>query len=95
MSRQPLQVYRFYRMVAICIGFGTGIPQVGFSHTVPEPGNTVPGTGTGTYHTVKLAVSYRPRGTLGTRGFFSIRTTILILLLYLITIKITTKDINS
>jgi len=52
------------------LGFGTGIPRVGFSHTVPEPGNTVPVPGTGTYRTVKLAVSYGTRGTIGTRGFF-------------------------
>ena len=52
------------------VGFGTGIPRVGFSHTVPKPVNTVPVAGTGTYPTVKFAVSY------GTRGF------LVLLLLY-------------
>jgi len=27
------------------LGFGTGNPRVGFSHTVPEPVDTVPVTG--------------------------------------------------
>ena len=49
--------------------FGTGIPRVGFSHTVPEPAHTIPVPGTGTYRTVNLTVSYGTRGTIGTRGF--------------------------
>jgi hypothetical protein len=65
------------------VGFGTGIPRVGFSHTVPEPVNTVPVAGTGTYPTVKFTVSYGTRGTIGTRGF------LVLLLLYFITIIIT------
>ena len=37
------------------VGFATGIPRVRFSHTVPEPAETVPSTGTGTYRPVIFA----------------------------------------
>ena len=53
----------------VFVGFGTGIPWVGFSHTVPV-------VGTGTYCTVNLTVSYGTRGTIGTCGF------LVLLLLY-------------
>jgi hypothetical protein len=51
------------------VGFCTGNPRVGFSHTVPEPVYTVPATGTGTHRPVKFAVCRETRGTFGTRGF--------------------------
>lgn len=34
------------------LGFGMGIPQVGFLDTVPAPVNTVPTLGTGTNRTI-------------------------------------------
>lgn len=39
------------------LGFRTGIPRVGISHTAPAPADTVPVTGKGTYRTVIGAVS--------------------------------------
>jgi hypothetical protein len=48
--------------VAYWLGLVTGIPRVGISHTVPVPANTVPVTGTGTYHTVICTVSDETRG---------------------------------
>jgi hypothetical protein len=53
------------------LGFATGIPRVRFSHTVPEPAETVPSTGTGTYRPVIFAVYQETRGILITRGYFS------------------------
>jgi len=58
-------------IVCIYIGFRTGNPRVGFSHTVPVPEHTVPVTGAGTYRTVKSAVWNETRGTMGTCGLFS------------------------
>jgi hypothetical protein len=55
----------------VSIGFGTGIPRVGFSHTVPEPVNTVPVQPRVRYLRVTGAVFPETRGTGGTRGFFS------------------------
>jgi hypothetical protein len=50
------------------IGFHTGNPRVGFSHTVPEPAEPVPATGGYPYRTVNYAVWYETRGTAHTRG---------------------------
>ena len=55
------------------IGFRTGIPRVGFSHTAPVPAKTVPMAGTGTHRPVVFTVSNETRGTFGTRGFFAVK----------------------
>jgi hypothetical protein len=51
------------------VAFGTGIPQVGISHTVPVPTETVPIAGTGTYLPVISAVCHETRGIPFTRGY--------------------------
>jgi len=61
------------------LGFVMGIPWVGISHTVPA--NTVPVTGTGTYHTVIYVVSDKTRSIILTRSILIIKITIIITLL--------------
>ena len=59
------------------LGFGTGIPRVGFLHTVPEPVDTVPVQPRVRYPRVTGTVFPETRGTGGTRGFlvlFNINT---------------------
>jgi hypothetical protein len=56
------------QVAALLVGFDTGNPQVGISHTAPVPLNTVTVAGTGTYRTVIYAVSYETRGVLFTHG---------------------------
>jgi hypothetical protein len=51
------------------IGFGTGIPRVGFSHTVPDTVDTVPVQPRVRYLRVTGTVFPETRGTDGTRGF--------------------------
>jgi hypothetical protein len=51
------------------LGFGTGNPQVRFSHTVPVPIYTAPVTGTYPSRPVNFAVSNETRGT---HSFFSL-----------------------
>jgi hypothetical protein len=46
------------------VGLNTGIPRVGFSHTVPVPANTVPVPGTYRYRPVNGTVPYETRGIL-------------------------------
>ena len=55
------------------IAFNTGIPRVGFSHTVPEPAHTVTRCRYTRTRTVNLAVSNETHGINGTRGFFSLK----------------------
>jgi len=45
-----------------------GIPRVRFSHTVPEPLETVPELGSGIYRPVKSLVLCETRGIMDTRG---------------------------
>ena len=52
------------------VGLNTGIPRVGFSHTVPEPAHTVTRHGYTHTRTVIHAVLY---GTFGTRCLFSLK----------------------
>jgi hypothetical protein len=57
------------------LGFDTGIPRVGFCHTVTEPPDTVPVQGTGRNRPLIYAVSYETRGIMDTRGYFVMQTT--------------------
>ena len=52
------------------LGFRTGNPRVGFSHTVTVPWHTVPAAGTTRTRPVNHMVYYETRGTFGTRGYF-------------------------
>jgi hypothetical protein len=47
-----------------------GIPQVGFSHTAPEPADTIPEAGTGTNRTVNHTGIHETRGVVYTRRCF-------------------------
>ena len=51
------------------VGFTTGNPRVGISHTAPEPVYTVPVAGTGTHRPVNRRCLYKTRGNPNTRGF--------------------------
>ena len=55
------------------LAFNTGIPRVGFSHTVPEPAHTITRHGYTRTRTVNLTVSNETRSINGTRGFFSLK----------------------
>jgi hypothetical protein len=55
------------------VRFATGIPRVGFSHTVPKPADTVPMLGIHLYRPVIHVVLNETRGTYGTRSFFSLK----------------------
>ena len=58
------------QMAGVQVGLNTGIPWVGFSHTVPEPAHTVTHHGYTHTRTVIHAVLY---GTFGTRCLFSLK----------------------
>jgi hypothetical protein len=55
------------------VGFRTGNPWVGFSHTVPVPLYTVPVVGTTRTQPVNCAVSDETRGIHDTCGYFSLK----------------------
>ena len=55
------------------VGFRTGNPRVGFSHTVPIPANTLPVAGTTLTQPVNCAVSDETRGIHDTRGYFALK----------------------
>ena len=57
-----------WTMAIFSIGFDTGNPRVGFSHTVPEPAEPVPVGGYDPPRPVICAVWYETRGTACTRG---------------------------
>jgi hypothetical protein len=61
-----------FLIVYLTLGFGTGIPRVGFSRTAPVPADTVPVAGAGIHRPVNSAVSYGTRGTTSTRGCIGI-----------------------
>ena len=50
-----------------------GNPQVGFSHTVPIPANTLPVAGTTLTRPIIFAVSDEPHGIHDTRGYFALK----------------------
>jgi hypothetical protein len=52
---QPSQLY-------LCLGFGTGNPWVGISHTIPVPAYTAPVVGMGTYRPIISAVCHETCG---------------------------------
>jgi hypothetical protein len=55
------------------LGFVTGILWVRIFHTVPVPANTIPVTGTGTYHTCICTVSHETCGITHTHGILIIK----------------------
>jgi len=67
-----------WRSWQVGVGFVTGIPRVGFSHTVPEPMNTVPVQPRVRYLRVTGTVSCETRSTGDTRGFL-----VLLILLFI------------
>ena len=56
------------------LSFATqGIPRGRFSHTVPEPADTVPVRRRVRYPRVTGTVFYETRGTYSTRGYYSLK----------------------
>ena len=55
------------------LGFRTGNPRVGFSHTVPIPANTLPMAGTTLTQPVNCVVSDETCGIHDTRGYFALK----------------------
>ena len=68
----------------ISVGFFIGIPQVGISHTIPVPANTIPIMGMGTYCTIIRTVSDKTHSIPLTHGISIIKITIITIIIALL-----------